>query len=136
MILHFGVIDIPYADDAISTGEVAEILEQDYQVMEGYRDLHLNAIAQSLENSLAGSLETLMMGGQVTNPFNSAMSSIEQGFRHYLDMEEIAKLGRKGVPTKAALKGASKRFKRFYGARRPSFIDTGLYQSSFKAWVE
>jgi hypothetical protein len=38
----------------------------------------------------------------------------------------------------AALHGVSHRFKHPYArrARRPSFIDTGLYQNSFAAWVD
>lgn len=135
MIIHLGVIDIPYDDEA-TTGSVAEELEENYGVMAGFVELHIGEVADAVTNSLAGSLESLMMGAPLrANPFEGAMSKIEQGFRTYLDREEIASLGRDGVPTKAAIQGKSTRFKRMFGPRRPSFIDSGLYQSSFKAWV-
>ena len=135
VIIHLGVIDIPYDDEA-TTGSVAEELEENYAVMGGFIELHINEVAAAVTDSLAGSLESLMMGAPLrANPFDGAMSKIEQGFRTYLDREEIAKLGRSGVPTKAAKQGKSTRFKREYGPRRPSFIDSGLYQTSFKAWV-
>lgn len=149
MILHLGVVDIPYANGAETTGDVAERLEDYYGVMGGYVELHLPEIAQGIEDALAGSLESLMMGAPVTStPFASGVAKIEQGFRRYLDEEEITKLGRRGVPTKAAMQGISHRFKnprlsaknKRKGLKRnpprPSFIDTGLYQTSFKAWVE
>lgn len=135
MIIHLGVIDIPY-DEGASTGSVAEELEDNYGVMAGFVELHIADVANAVTDSLAGSLESLMMGAPLrANPLDGAMSKIEQGFRTYLDQEEIAKLGRDGVPTKAAIEGKSTRFKRKFGPRRPSFIDSGLYQSSFKAWV-
>lgn len=137
MILHLGVVDIPYTDEGVTTGEVAETLEENYEVMGGFVELNKLFIAQSLESSLAGTLENLLIGGTVPeSPFNSGTQKIEQRFREFLDHEEITQLGRPGVPTKAALMGKSARFKKGFGPRRPSFIDTGLYQSSFKTWVE
>lgn len=135
MIINLGVIDIPYDDEA-TTGSVAEELEENYGVMAGFVELHINEVAEAVTDSLAGSLESLMMGAPLrANPFEGAMAKVEQGFRTYLDREEIASLGRDGVPTKAAIQGKSTRFKRKFGPRRPSFIDSGLYQNSFKAWV-
>jgi hypothetical protein len=66
-------------------------------------------------------------------------AEIEERFKDFLSLQEMDKLGVPGVPTEAAKKGKSSRFKRRRskgGAPRPSFIDTGLYQSSFKAWVD
>jgi hypothetical protein len=66
-------------------------------------------------------------------------------FVTYLDNEEIAETGQAGVPTAAALAGVRTSLKkkkelknprkRSLG-RRPSFIDTGMYRDSFKAWVD
>jgi len=52
-------------------------------------------------------------------------------------MKEVEKLGIPGVPTKAALRGVNHRLKHPYRRRgaRPSFVDTSLYMSSFKAWA-
>ncbi|EJC5177426.1 DUF1353 domain-containing protein [Salmonella enterica] len=43
--------------------------------------------------------------------------------------------GTEGVPTARALEGISKRFKNRKGEPRPSFIDTGMFQASMRAWV-
>lgn len=148
--LHLGVIDIPYSepprtgkrpskgDHARSTGDVAGYLENKYHIMEHFYELHADDIAGYLTNSLAGSLETMLMTNQPpVLDFNaSAMQQIEKRFRDFLSLKELNGLGYPGIPTKASLKGFSSRFKGKRGAAgRPSFIDTGLYQKSFKAWI-
>lgn len=152
MKLLLGVTDIPYTDTSdkvridnskprisksTTTGDVAEILEAKYDVMQHFVDLHMPDIEKSIENSLAGQLESLMMGAPVSNDaFGTAMGEIETLFKFtYLVKEEIAQTGQAGVPTQAAIDGISSRFKGGRGPRRPSFIDTGLYQASFKAWI-
>ena len=79
-----------------------------------------------------------MMGAPVDagSPFAAGESQIENRFKQFLSLREVEKLGIPGVPTKAALAGVSHRFKGKKGGRRPSFIDTGLYQASFKAWID
>ncbi len=69
-------------------------------------------------------------------PFKSGLEKMKVLFVQFLDDREIEHLGIPGVPTKAALDGVQSKFKLFKGERRPSFIDTGLYQQSFKAWTE
>jgi hypothetical protein len=145
--LHLGVIDIPYKEESQTTGEVAEILEARYKVMESYFESHKLDIAKAMENSVAGALENLMLGGPVdASPFVAAESFIDADFRKFLSSSEIEKLGIPGVPTQAALDGVSHRFKnpryvkvrgkKVKRPRRPSFIDTGLYQSSMKSWFK
>jgi hypothetical protein len=157
--LHLGVIDIPYKEfpkkvakpkkgkankpsgvktGEQTTGDVAEWLENKYGVMQRFADLHQKDIAQSLEKSLAGALESLMMGAPATlNPFGTATNEIEKLFKFtYLDQEEIAKTGASGVPTQAAKDGVNHRLKSGKGDPRPSFIDTGQYQAAFKSWIE
>lgn len=163
MILHLGVIDIPYSEPPaagpkptkrprkrprksqaakygnITTGDVAEILEARYHVMELFWELHKNEVAEDLEGSIAGALETFLMGGPIDiDPVGSASSKIEDRFKQMLATKELDSLGYPGIPTMAAQRGVSHRFKRPYVRRaaRPSFIDTGLYQSSMKAWVD
>lgn len=148
MIIHLGVVDIPYASPpetndkgyrksgTQTTGDVAEWLEEKYHVMENFADHDMDNISASVANSLAGSLETYMQSGRMPkDPFAGGMQKIEASFRDFLDKEVIATLGVQGVPTGAALKGVNHRKKSKKGKRRPSFIDTGLYQKSFKAWT-
>jgi hypothetical protein len=160
--LHLGVIDIPYAEPPpapkrapkkprrgrkarsrkysnITTGDVAEILEAKYHVMEHFFELHENEVLSVLEESLEGSLESLLMGAPASiNPFGTGTAKIEDAFKKMLDTKELDGLGYPGIPTQAALMGVSHRFKQPYRRRppRPSFIDTGEYQASFKAWVD
>jgi hypothetical protein len=147
--IHLGVIDLPYQEfsmgptkggkvERATTGDVAEWLEDKYEVMGRFVELHADDIAKSIENSLAGALNSLMQGAPATlNPFGTAMSDIETLFKFtYLDKEEIVGTGAEGVPTAAAKKGVNHRLKLKRGAKRPSFIDTGQYQTTMKAWTE
>jgi hypothetical protein len=134
--LHFGVIDVPYAEGNETTGDVAVYLENKYHVMGGFVDLHIQDISDDVTHSFAGALSTMMAGGPVNNPLASAESKIAGRFKKFLSDEELAKLGVPGVPTEAALKGVSHRFKSRRGHRRPSFIDTGQYQANAIVWSD
>ena len=148
--LHLGVADVPYSHNepasgrsknkpppAITTGDVAEILEDKYHVMRIFFELHAKDIAKDIECGLAGALEDVLGGAPVGgNPFAAGESGIEKRFHTFLEQKEMDALGYPGVPTRASLEGVSHRFKRRHGPPRPSFIDTGLYESSFKAWVD
>ena len=154
--LHLGVEVLPYTSKLVNdkwkdpnstTGDVAELLEKKYGVMLAYFNSHKKDIAKAMENSVAGALETLLEGGSPSeSPFSSAESFIDADFRRFLSSSEIESLGISGVPTKAALDGISHRFKnpkyknvkgkQVKRPRRPSFIDTGLYQTSMKSWFE
>ena len=137
--LHLGVTDLPYAFrvEGETTGEVAEILEARYEVMQTFFDRNEAKIAGALEASLAGALDTLLAGGPpAQNVLGAAESSIEELFKDFLTNREIEQPARDGIPTMAAVMGVNHRLKRKSGPRRPSFIDTGLYQASFKVWME
>ena len=125
---------------AVTTGDVAEILEAKYHVMETFYELHQEEIGDLIVRSLAAKIETIQQGGYAgyDEPFAGATSVIEDEFKQFLSQKVMETLGIPGVPTKAALAGVSHRFKHPYAQRaaRPSFIDTGLYQASFKAWVD
>lgn len=151
MTLHLGVADIPYnispgtgrrrkkATAATkTTGQVAEILEDEYHILQHFAELHKEDIGKLLENSIAGALETAMMGGPATLSFADAESGIEALMKDMLTNKELDRLGYPGIPTAAALKGVSHRFAHPYARRpaRPSFVDTGLMQASYKAWME
>jgi len=157
-----GVVDIPYADTsetkpkmtgrvkrgrkaakpeatsgAKSTGEVAEILEGKYGVMQAFYTKHETDIASQIEDVLQGQIENIMAGSPISaNPLAEATSGIEDMFKQFLSGGEIESMGIEGVPTQAALDRVNHRLKRGKGPDRPSFIDTGLYQASFAAEVE
>jgi len=161
-VLHLGVIDVPYQHEpeapkkvpirkgvrkgsavrksdfiggGKTTGDVAEILEEKYHVMRIFFENKGQKIADSLVNSYAGALESLMMGAPIEHdPFGTAGDDIKELFTKFIDQKEMDTMGYPGVPTKAALMGRSKRFKRNKGPERPSFQDTGLYEDNFKAW--
>jgi len=162
-ILHLGVIDQFYgtpstikgAPAPVSTGDVAVILENKYGIMRAFASLNSFFIVNEMEKSLAKAVRQAAVTGHVTTePFAVAMTKIESKFKDFLSLSTIETMGWTApsglpIPTLAALKGISSRTKagRYKNnrkgkagqnlkARRPSFIDTGLYQSSFKAWYE
>lgn len=144
MKLHLGVLDVPYGEpgsnSAIRTGEVAEILEAHYGVMSHFITAYEDKICAALEESVGDAIDDLI-GGAPTGlkPFAAAESRIASDFRQFLATQEAERVGMEGVPTQAALMGVNHRKKHPYAKsnpRRPSFIDTGLYSASFRAWFE
>lgn len=139
-VLHLGVVDVPYAAaKGKTTGDIAEILEAKYHVMEVFaEELGGDAIASALEHSVRNAVENVMMGSNSAglNLTAEGEQEIEAAFRLFLSQQEMDGL-QPGVPTKAALAGVSHRFAHPYAKRgaRPSFIDTGLYESSMKVWT-
>lgn len=134
MILHLGVIDIPYDAESVTTGDVAEWLEERYGVLQFFFNAHEKEIIKNMEDDLAGALENFMMGAPITqNPFLGSMDRIHEMFSNFIIMQQMN--GQPGVPTRRALDGIRKRFKNMKGAPRESFNDTGLYMASMRAWV-
>lgn len=155
--LHMGVVDVPYAHSTapasgkkpptspgstISTGDVAEILEARYGIMETFFDIHGQGIADEVADALRGKLEDFLLGNpnvDLSTPEllpPGELGAIEQKFRNLLDTRGLdGKVP--GVPTAASLAGVSHRFLHPYAKRpsRPSFIDTGQYQNAFRAWA-
>jgi hypothetical protein len=149
--LHLGVNDVPYGftadrgrsktgrQRASTTGDVAEILEDKYHVMQVFFALHEGDVVAAMGESLQGSLESLLMGRpQGVSPPAAGEAEVQALFQRFLSDGEMERLGIPGVPTGAALKGVNHRRKHPYAKSnpsRPSFVDTGLFQSSFRAWV-
>lgn len=147
-ILNFGVNDIPYgwnssngkknSGSTKTTGDVAGWLESKYGVMEFFWNNHQTEIVNAMDGAIQGSFESIMMGGPAPNHlFESASSEVDKLFQLFLDAKEMDNKVF-GVPTLASLKGVSHRFKKKLNnsGPRPSFIDTGLYQSSFHFWCD
>jgi hypothetical protein len=121
-----------------TTGDIAQILEAKYHIMRTFVEMNKNDIISAIEKSMVGSVINIVNGqpGPIA-PDAQAMSDIENAFKNALSMRAFDGLI-KGVPTAASLGGVSHRFKKPYASRpaRPSFVNTGLYQSSFTAWTE
>ncbi len=131
---HLGVMDIPYEDENTTTGDVAEKLEAKYHIMQTFFNRYGNDIADLMSKDLAAALENMLAGAPPTkDPLAESMSRVHDLFSAFLDNEEMN--GVPGVPTRRALLGISKRFKKKKGNPRPSFIDTGTYQAAMRAWV-
>ena len=140
--LVLGVIDQRYdnkgADEATTTGEVAKILEDEYQIMERFYFAHEDDVQEMLNDSIQGQIENLLVGAPApASPFEQANSEIKSLFDRFITEREMDHMGVPGVPTQASLGGKSKRFKSGEsGTVRPSFVDSSLYLNSFIAWVE
>ena len=123
--------------DPQTTGEVAKILEDKYQVMEHYVQDAMPFIQNEMIKALEASIVNLNPGLPVqSTPFNDSNDAIAQNFREFLDNSVIEHMGVPGVPTQAAKDGVQSRYKLFKGPRRPSFVDSGTYQAYMKVWVE
>jgi hypothetical protein len=142
--LHLGVLVQPYRASgkkvsAITTGDVAQILEDKYGVMAAFYRVREKDIGNAIENSLQGAMESMMMGGRAIDPWGAATQGIQRSFRYFISSSESERVGIPGTPTKAALRGVNHRLKHPYAKRnkrRPSFRDTYLYMNSFRAWVD
>lgn len=141
MRLLFGVNDVAYTDPgtnrATTTGDVAQYLENDYHVMRTYLELHETEIGESLANAMAGEIESMAQGKPAHFNVSGPMNRIEEEFRDYLDRGEWKRAS--GQVIAAADAGVSHRKKRPYvkkNKERTAFVDTGLYQASFRAWLE
>ena len=139
--LNLGVMVIPYRNatdkaESVTTGDVAQWLERRYRIMEVFVRVHHKVIENALAGSVEGALEALIMKRRI-KPFARGTAVIETRFKRFISSREVERVGIPGTPTHAALMGFSHRRKHPYarGPRRPSFRDTGLYMSSFKAWV-
>lgn len=138
--LHLGVADVPYqiGRNGKTTGDVAEILEAKYHVMERFWNRHGPDFVDGLVAGQVQAMEAAITGRPVTVDTRSVLSEMQHEFRRFISTREVERVGIKGVPTQAALKGVSHRRKHPYAGRnprRPSFRDSGLYMASFRAWI-
>jgi hypothetical protein len=137
--VHFGVADRIYtypAGTTKTTHEVAEILEAKYAIIENFTIDNDSAIRALFRDQAERHARAAIKGRQPT--LQPTLDKLKQMFKTYIMTKQLD--GRvRGVPTLASLRGVNHRLKHPYakGNRpRPSFFDTGLYVSSFKAWIE
>ena len=138
--LHLGVIDVPYqvGRNGKTTGDVAEILEAKYHLMEKFWNRHGPDFVDGLVAGQVQSMEAAIDGRPVRVDTRSVLSDLQHEFRRFISSQEAERVGIKGAPTKAAIKGISHRRRHPYARsnpRRPSFRDTGLYMASMRAWI-
>lgn len=162
--LHLGVMDLPYAAPqrtrlassgrgrnkklrpikipvaSQTTGDVAEILEAKYHVMEVFWEQHGGRIADALTQDMSDFLDDVAAGsGRNAPTFTAAESVAKTEFVKFIDTKEMDRLGIPGVPTEASLRGVNHRFLHPYAKSnpvRPSLKDTGTYEDSFTAWFD
>ena len=139
MEINLGVLEQSYKDGT-TVPEVARILEDEYGVMQAFVDQHIKEIGASVAQAVSDAMDDQMMGLPVSpDVYQGAMEEIQSAFRNFLDNEEYPAQAFPQVPTQAALDGINRRLLHPYtskNSQRPSFIDTGAYQTSFRAWVE
>jgi hypothetical protein len=132
-----GVVDMPYdyGDTSATTYEVAEALQDNYQLFTHFWEEHQDTILPEVGEALAYSIiNHIQHGAPLTS--GELLGETMRSFNIFLEREEMAGLSVDKVPTHAALEGRNSRLKIEQGERRPSFIDGGLFKSSFIAWID
>lgn len=123
-----------------TTGDVSKELEDKYKIVEAFVDMEEDYICDLIEEQAAMDLDEIMTLGE---PSKKGMSftetdKIEKKFRNNLSSRKYDGII-SGVPTIASIKGFSHLrqhpYEKGHGSRA-SFVNTGLYSSSFRAWVE
>jgi hypothetical protein len=123
-----------------TTGEVAEELEEKYHIVETFWAQEEDNFVELIEEAFADDIEDIMQMAHVPKRrgiSDKETDKIEAKFRQNLSQRRYDGVI-SGVPTIAAQRGVSHLRQHPYAKRgpRPSFIDTGMYQRSFRAWVE
>ena len=144
--LHLGVTDVPYASKSRkTTGDVAEILEGRYGIMQAFWARHGQDYIDGLVMGSMQAMEASLSGKSMKADTRSVLSQMQHDFRTFISSREAESAVRGvgpmkfPVPTLAALAGVSHRYKHPYAkghGRRPSFRDTGLYEASMRAWID
>lgn len=138
MKLVFGVWNLTYNKGGVTTGQVANWLEKGtnrmgpYSIMQTFVNKNKDMIQKEISEEMA---DILMRnrGMRDALPMDAISTALKQA------LSSRAFDGTQGdlIPTKAAMMGKTSRFKK--GKKkgpRPSFIDTGLYQSSIRVVLE
>lgn len=143
MKLAFGVIDIMYAfsygedtvDPTITTGDVAEILEEKYGIMSCFFEMYEEQINAIIIDTITDAFTDAFDGLPVDLPtlLTASLPEIHVLFEEFILTKKMdGKVD--GVPTKRSIDGINHRKKlRSIDPYRPSFLDSRLYMSSFRA---
>lgn len=154
--IHLGVVDIPYAQalqtagrpgkppapSRTTTGDVAQYIEARYHLMQEFAEARRDKISEVVLGAMRDRIEALHEGrgraggGPLLGPDD--LGDIAEEFRRMIDDRAFDGLV-SGVPTEAARAGVNHRLLHPYAKSnpaRPSFVDTGLYQSMMRAWSD
>lgn len=151
-VLNLGVVDVGYTDSegSVTTGDVAGWLEDRYHIMRTFLELNEGFIGQCLVDAAAGAIESIAQGRpvpglnadlstrlDVRQLFGSSINErIEERFRDFLDAGEMNRYLPPTQQSQAAAQGINHRKKNpNTGQGRQAFVDTGLYQAAFRAWM-
>lgn len=124
-----------------TSGQVAQELEEKYKIVETFYELEEDFIVELIEEQAAMDIEQVMTMAEPSADSGVSFEEtdkIEKRFKQNLTSKRYDGLI-PGVPTLASLRGVSHLRQHPYAKGnpiRPSFFDTGLYASSFRAWVE
>ena len=149
-------MDVPEPEGG-TTYTVGQQLEENYGLFTAFYNDKENKIASLIEEDVVAAMQSYAQGnGFPKSVFGDSTGEIDIMFKTFLssmEAERVLAPGKEGlpVPTQAALEGKSLRLKggkklrkvkkgqeyeRVYGNRRPSFIDSGVFEASFKSWIE
>ena len=145
MKLVLGVQNVAYSDaiakGVTTTGEVAELLESEYDVMGVFMEIHGKEVMEAVGEQMGRYLQSILQGNPKEAKHGFPLGRVEEEFKDYLSADEWQ--SHTGAVIQAARIGRSARFKnkKFKNdegveTSRPAFIDTGLYSASFRAWIE
>jgi hypothetical protein len=119
---------------APTTGDVATWLENKYEVMATFYEMHREEITDIIGRWYLAKHEAIAMGAPVESvDMQGFIDEIAVLFHRFIDTKEMD--GRAGIPTAASLKGINHRMKDRRTPGRPSFRDTGAYEGAFRAWL-
>ena len=155
--LNLGVIVVPEPNENgkdIDSWQLGVELETRYGLFSNFYKLHQKDINTDIENALNLATKALIEGKTPERAmayFSSAGDAITHKLHNFISLREIENMGIPGVPTQAALEGLTLRtktgkvikrvrkgmkYKQVIGERRPSFMYSGVFESSLKAWIE
>lgn len=132
--------DIPA--EFVTTGQVAEWLERKYKIYETFYKVYKQRIEVEAIGCLERQILNLSIGAPVGDEaatFAELEDQIRIWFMDWLNADGPAEAGIPGTPTKAAVQGIRHGYKHPYSKEngpRVSFVDTGLYRTSFRVWTE
>jgi hypothetical protein len=125
-----------------TTGQVSKELEERYKIVEEFWKFEEDNFVELLEEAFAEDLEDVLQMKKLTKQTKGISvketDAIEARFRQNLSARRYDGVI-SGVPTLAAQRGVSHMRAQPYSRKnspRPSFIDTGMYSRSFRAWVK
>ena len=156
MKLHLGVIEVPEIEGTTYT--MGQDLEKRYGLFSMFYNANQQEIADLIAKDAVIGLEMAEKGMPISvkSVFAVSGETITDKMHNFLTSQEVervaGKYGEEGIPTKAALEGINTRtangkapkrvrkgqkFKKVVtGVRRPSFIDTGIFERSLKGWIK